>query len=142
MSTRGTSMVMRTVVSLAGLWLLIGACGGSSRPLSPTVATTFVLSPGQIGSTSGASVKFVRVVSDSRCPLNAQCVQAGDVVVTVTLIGPSQAATFDLQLADSAKRTGALGGLVVELQAVTPYPIAGQPTNPADYRATIELRPG
>jgi len=88
----------------------------------------------------GHSITFVRVVSDSRCPIDAQCIQAGDVVASFRVTASRTIADVDLWLRDPARRLATVSGLVLELKAMSPSPIAGRPMDPADYRATIGVR--
>jgi hypothetical protein len=119
---------------------LLSSAGCGGRLASPTVPATFTLEPGQTASVQGVAVTFRQVVSDSRCPINAFCVWAGDatVVFSVRMIG--QETQYELQLADPAKRSAAIRNFVLEFQELQPHPIAGQPTDRASYRATIQIR--
>lgn len=65
--------------------LLIGLTSGLAAPLAPAalikLETPFALKIGASAKLVNWSVTFVRVVSDSRCPPNVDCVWAGDAVV-------------------------------------------------------------
>lgn len=87
------------------------------------------------------TVRFIGVISDSRCPLNALCIQAGDVVVDIELTVAGWAATAQLALGDAARTTAVHRGVHVTLTDVQPYPVAGDgpPVDPAQYRATVDV---
>ena len=130
---------MGTRLFITALALIVAACNG--RLTSPTVPATFTLKPGQTATTQGVAVTFRQVLSDSRCPINALCVWAGEATVEFSVRGRGQAARYELQLGiDPARRTVAHQNIVLEFQALQPHPVGGQPTDPDSYRATIEIR--
>jgi hypothetical protein len=116
---------------------LLASAGGGSRLASPSVPATFTLKPGQTASIQGIDVTFRQVVSDSRCPINALCIWAGDATIAFSVRALGQDARHDLQLAEPAKRTVAVRQFILELQDLQPYPVAGQPPDADSYRATI-----
>src|SRR4029453_4641536 len=70
---------------LLALFLLPAtACSGNS-PSGPTpVDREVVLAPGQTAEfDSGLSVRFVSVIGDSRCPIDAVCITGGDAIVRI-----------------------------------------------------------
>lgn len=120
--------------------LIVFASACQNTPTSPSLPATFTLEPGQSARGSTVLVRFMKVVSDSRCPLNAMCVSAGDAVATFRMTAGGLDGEYELALNDASKRTVTHRGFTLEFQALQPYPVAGQPTNPADYRATVEIR--
>jgi hypothetical protein len=78
----------------------------------------------------GASVAFVAVGADSRCPLDALCVAAGDASITVRTAGGAgeRALHTDPRLAAD---TLTAGGTRLRLFGLVPYPSAPAP-RPAD----------
>ena len=115
------------------------ACLGRS-PAAPTaIDRTVVLAPGQtVHLATDVTVGFVAVLGDSRCPINAICVWAGDATVRVTVSSSRTSGERDLNTATKTPlRFEDLDLSVVELQ---PYPFAGHPTEPGDYRATLHVR--
>ena len=113
------------------------ACG--SNPTIPSLPATVTLAPGESATAESVRVTFVKVQSDSRCPINAICVSAGDAIVQFRITARGNEATPDLSLADPAKRSTTIGGITVEFDALQPHP-AGQPTDPKEYRATVTIR--
>ncbi|WP_419809498.1 hypothetical protein [Sphingomonas sp.] len=69
----------------------------------------------------------VRVVEDSRCPMNARCVWAGRLVVRATIVRGRTRMTRDLTLGEPAAP-----GLV--LDSVSPDRVAGEQPAPRPYR--------
>lgn len=95
------------------------------------------------GNPAPVLVKFTRVVADSRCPRNVQCVWAGEVAVLLTFSG---AATGELTLklpgSEATPATGNAGPYRIEVLDVTPYPVAGRPREePNRVKLAVTLRP-
>ena len=69
---------------------------------------TILLKPGQSASLDvSTSLQYVRLVSDSRCPVDAQCIWAGEVTIELTLESGKEKQTFTLS--DRANTKEALG---------------------------------
>jgi len=95
------------------------------------------------GGPTALFIKFERVVADSRCPSNVQCVWAGEVSVLLRLSGEASGdRTLYLPGGTSGAATTDAGRYRIELKAVTPYPVSGA-TQPEPHRVTlaISLRP-
>ena len=107
---------------------------------SPTAPANIVVVVGHTSKVGGTTITFQRVVSDSRCPLNAMCVWAGDATAEFTVAARGVQSTYQLQLNDPSKRSVTHQGAVIEFQSLDPLPMSGQPTNPSSYRAKIEVR--
>ena len=84
------------------------------------------------------SIRFVGVQSDSRCPGDATCIQAGDAIVRVEAqSSTSGTTTYDLHTAKSEPARH--GDVSIALVELAPYPFASRPTQPGDYRATLRV---
>ncbi|MGH8109608.1 MAG: hypothetical protein ACREO1_12940 [Arenimonas sp.] len=79
-----------------------------AKPTEPKANDTFTLKPGQ-SATVGASTKlhYARMVSDSRCPANVQCIWAGEVTIELMLESGKEKQTFTMK--DDEKSAGVLG---------------------------------
>jgi hypothetical protein len=100
---------------------LVAACASSTSPYNQEVT----LRSGETARFKDFAITFTRVVSDSRCPVTATCIQKGDVAVEIAAIanGQHQAVTLDF---DHSQRVTVLGH-TIELESVaaaTPYAIA------------------
>jgi hypothetical protein len=85
----------------------------------------------------GARLKFDRVQSDSRCPLDAICVTAGNATIAVTLT-PERGGSVSRELHTQPNGSQiSYGSYTIALTELQPYPRASQPTNPADDVATF-----
>jgi hypothetical protein len=89
---------------------------------------------------TGFGVTFVSVPTDTRCPINAQCVEAGNAQVELAIdFGPPGALTPDLLLVLNTTvdpHAMRVGGYLVQLEALDPQPVAGQPRK-QPYRVTL-----
>ena len=135
------SLVFTPLLLLA----LAGGCSGS-QPVSDssssevrTAATgePFALAQGESVQIAGHSLRFVDVVEDSRCPTGVTCIWGGRAKVRLSLSDPdgteaTQVLTlnYDGMTGDESPRW-TVGGVVVELLALNPYPSEGSAQEPA-----------
>jgi hypothetical protein len=123
------------LIMLSVLPVLLAAC-------APNAGAGPVEGPVRLGQTvavGGPKVRPVKLVEDSRCPMNARCVWAGRVVVRAIVITGRGARSMDLtfgkpvQVADGE----------LTLTSVTPDRMAGGPRlRPIDYRFGFEFQGG
>ena len=90
--------VHRLLAALA-LTALLGACVVPTNVgIRAADGATIVLSAGQTANlANGGALRYVRLVNDSRCPPNVQCVWAGNAVIALNWV-PGSGASRDLQL--------------------------------------------
>ncbi|MFS0772805.1 hypothetical protein [Sphingomonas sp. 1P08PE] len=93
---------------------------------------------GQIAYVNGPRVRPDRVVEDSRCPVEANCVWAGRVIVQATVFGGGWVRTIDLEL---GKAVPVADG-TLELVSATPLRRSGEGSRRPAYRFTFEFRGG
>jgi hypothetical protein len=87
----------------------------------------------------GLRLTFDRVRSDSRCPLDALCIQAGEAIVVLTL-SRSAAGQVEQELRTTPAFSEATYlSYVIKLVALAPYPRSTQQIRPADYVATLTV---
>jgi hypothetical protein len=87
----------------------------------------------------GLRLTFERVRADSRCPLDALCIQAGEAIVVFTL-AQSAAAQVEQELRTTPGSSEASYlSYVIKLVALAPYPRSTQPIRPEDYVATLTV---
>ena len=143
---------MRFLTPLAAALVVACSAGAQSEP-EPTIR---VIAPGDIvlqegqsaeielpGAPSVLLVTFTRIVSESRCPSNVQCVWAGEVSTLLTLGGAQTGAlTLNLPGSNTKPATGTAGPYRIELKGVTPYPVSGSPRQePNRVTLGISLQP-
>jgi hypothetical protein len=114
------------------------ACSGNS-PSGPTpVDREVVLATGQTAEfDSGLSVRFVSVIRDSRCPIDAVCIAGGDAIVRIHVAAGTGRGDRDLHTGDLQQIT--FDDVEVGLVELTPYPFSGRETPQRDYRATLRV---
>ena len=71
----------------------------------------------------------MRVVEDSRCPINVRCVWAGRAIVSTRIDGAGWRETTNMELG----RPYITHGIGIQLSSVEPGKTAGQPTPPQAY---------
>ena len=76
------------------------------------------------------------IVEDSRCPMNARCVWAGQVVITARIDGAGWRETTSLKLGEPYQTHG----VTVALTAVRPEKMAGAQVPVPDYLFAFEPR--
>ncbi|MBP8080880.1 MAG: hypothetical protein KAY12_01880 [Arenimonas sp.] len=88
-------------------------------PTTPDPAATgdlLVLGIGESAEIAPATtLRFDRIVSDSRCPADAQCVWAGEVRIALTLSSPKESTSFEL--ADATAKSAAVQSFTIEMTA-------------------------
>jgi hypothetical protein len=131
----------RALVVVVPLLLLLACAGSDVGPTTP-IDTMLTVGHGQtmsVADSGGLAVRFDAVSEDSRCPMNAMCVSAGRAVARVSVIAAAGAQAVDIASDPVAARAATAHGVRVEWQQLLPYPFAGQPTAPADYRLTVRV---
>jgi hypothetical protein len=88
------------------------------------------------------SLKFDRVLEESRCPLKVECIRQGRAIINLSLT--SDAAKADRSLSfgelDATHRdTASFGSLHLRLIDVVPHPVAGVKTPDQDYKIKVSV---
>ena len=127
----------RTFVAIATLAL--AACFNLTGP-DATVGTPFELKLGAIASLpDSVKLRFDNVRSDSRCPIDAICVRAGEAIIAVTLMRGTGNEAKELQTVP-AQSQFSYSKYVVKLTELQPYPRSNRQTKPEDYVATFVVQ--
>ena len=127
-------MHWRTALVLA---FLTAGCFNNPTGPDATVGMPFELKLGAIASLpDSAKLRFDNVRSDSRCPIDAICVRAGEAIIAVTLMRGTGNEARELQTIP-AQSQFSYSKYVVRLTELRPYPRSNQPTKPEDYAATF-----
>ncbi|MES2660139.1 MAG: hypothetical protein V4689_16065 [Verrucomicrobiota bacterium] len=97
-------------------------------------------------------IDFLKVRDDSRCPINAKCVSAGDAEVVLRIkAGNQPAKNYRLHTNDNPRRlvipanvfppdTGGIPkSYVIRIATLNPLPYAGKPTKQSDYRLGLHI---
>lgn len=125
---------------LLGAALGLGCAASPSRPSGVPLGQPFELRPGSSATMAGGpSLTFNRVLSDSRCPMDALCVWAGDAVVAVSLSHRS-GSQADLELhTDPSGAEASDQTYTVRLVGLQPYPRSDRQIRDDDYVATFTV---
>lgn len=134
---------------MASTLVVAAACGNASTGSSPVLPSIeaatnqeFELAVGQkatVGSPA-ATVRFDTVTADSRCPIDAICVWAGDAALRFTIaVGNGASKAVELHSFTEPKRVTE-GGAIIELLRVTPATDSRKPIALKDYRARLIVR--
>jgi len=123
------------------LSLVSTACAAhSGAPGRTPLGQSFELRAGASAAIEGGlQIKFERVPSDSRCPMDALCIRAGEALVALTVSQDGQnAASRELRTDGAASETTYLG-FSIKLIALAPYPRSDRQILPEDYVATLAV---
>jgi hypothetical protein len=122
------------------LMAAFAAAGCYNSPTGPDAAVgrPFDLKAGAVSTLpDGARLRFERVQSDSRCPMDVKCVWAGDAIITVTL-NPPKGSTESREM--HTQTTGSqisYANYTITLTALAPYPRSNQDIPAAGYIGTF-----
>lgn len=133
------------VLGFVGGWS-VAACTSSltaSSPLTVHVGQEFALAPGKSAVAEGTDLRvtFETVVSDSRCPADAVCIQAGEAVVALRIVEGPATSRHELSTGREEAREALTDAHRVRLERVEPYPYSGRRIEAADYRAILRITP-
>ena len=128
---------------LAG-WLVSGSTCGKAD-VKAKLDEPVVLRKGQWAAFAPRplEISFLRVVQDSRCPTNVQCIRAGE--ATLQFAGKSSEGGFGTFLAElpaGASPTDSIpwttwGSYRIRVTRLEPYPVAGVEADSSAYVATF-----
>jgi hypothetical protein len=134
---------MRAARPLIGCLLaLLALSVGCVSPVEPTGPVTTELGVGTSLTHGPLTVTFVEVTTDSRCPLNALCIHAGDATVVIAARVGGDTSRYTLQINDPARRSVVHAGYVITATELAPYPYTVNPIDPASYRLTVKIDKG
>lgn len=103
---------------------------------NPGALSTVVAKIDQGASALGVKIIPLELIEDSRCPINAVCIQAGTVRVKVLIMSGMGDSNMTVRLGVPITTEGE----EVTLTEVQPAPIAGQTASPHQYSFTFTIR--
>lgn len=146
MLTRGLYMapwypIILTFVTLLSLLLIVG-CSSQAREIDADVGGEFSITVGQSASIAGEElkIKFIEVVTDSRCPTGATCIWQGEVTCLVEITyfeSVHRKALTQPGLTDEPSRADFKDYRMTFI--VEPYPVVGREIENADYRLKLTV---
>lgn len=120
---------------------VVTGCGRTlTQPSQLPLGQSFELRAGRSATLQGGlTITFDRVISDSRCPMDALCVWAGDAVVAVSLSqAPEPVAQRELHV-DPRQSTASYRDYSIKLVALAPYPRSDRQIEADQYVATLTV---
>ena len=128
-------------LSILTAFLGASACSDSDGPTQPRgpFSQRVTLRAGQLLriESAGIEVAFERITIDSRCPITAICIQAGEAKGTFGIRrGRVSSGLFPFELSTLHPNRAEVEGYRVTLESIAP-PSTGQPIPPADYVAEL-----
>jgi len=130
--------------AVAGIVLGAALSTGCSvtGPSEIELGTEFLLAPNQSVRISGTdlTIGFRRVVGDSRCPLDAQCVVEGSAGVELDVFGAAQAGPIVLESGTGLDRWSD-GTYLIQLLGLQPAATADRQIPQEEYRVRLIVLP-
>ena len=116
--------------------LLIGCSKNTPTSTRVEPAVPFQLALGQSAAVakSNSRIEFSRVIEDSRCPRNVQCVWAGDAKVEVQVMSGTNPTAAELISLTPPRNQVRVGNLTVKFLKLVPHP-AGEKQSDRRYVA-------
>jgi hypothetical protein len=101
----------------------------------------FDLKPGQTARVDGTAitVSFVGVPEDSRCPVDVQCVWAGNGAVSLVVTDETGARSTVILNTTLSPRSARVSGYEINFAGLKPEPKQGSPIPLANYVATLRV---
>ena len=128
------AVLLAALVSIAAVTLPACSGAGATRTAAPIGQPIRMTQGQQVALPDGATLRYVQVAADSRCPPGVQCIRAGDAYVvfefadageaprriTVNTDPPARAMVGKWQLRLLALAFGKAPGVTVQLDPATP----------------------
>jgi hypothetical protein len=92
----------------------------------------------KVDKASGLRIKFVSLVEDSRCPVDVDCIQAGNARIKVRVTGQRLSKDFEFNTTMGPKGD-MLDGWAIYLEELTPVPRSNKKTNEKLYTAKFKV---
>jgi hypothetical protein len=80
-------------------------------------------------------VTATKVLEDSRCPSDVQCIQAGTVRLSLNIETTLGTSTVEMRPGETVK----LDGFSLSFDSVSPYPVSTSKISPADYKFILGI---
>ena len=120
------------------LILVTGGCSSPTQPDRVPKGQPFDLHIGETAlTTDDVQIRFDTVRSDSRCPMDAICVRAGEAVIALTLSRVGEVPVGRELDTTPARSSTTFLNYTITLSQLQPYPRSDRPIRPEDYVATF-----
>jgi hypothetical protein len=115
------------------------ALGCAGNPLQPGETATVTLGVGQPVSAGTLALTLVSVTNDSRCPINALCVVAGDATLTIDFRDGRNVERRELLVNDPVRKRTTFAGSTIEVVSLIPPRFSPGTIAQSEYRATVNV---
>ena len=146
-------MLRRIFVLLTCCCVSLSACKtkpqsqtGQGQPGPLALGQAFQLKTGQTAKFAGdeanaaLSVTFSSLLSESRCPADVQCAEAGEAVISVEVQAGSEPARNVSLSTMPMRSTAIVGSYNIQLEKLEPYPQSRNKAIPdQEYQATLQV---
>lgn len=123
---------------LVGLILLVAGCTSPTQPDRVPKDQPFDLRIGESAlTTDDVRIRFDAVRSDSRCPMDALCVRAGEAVIALTVSRDGEIPVGRELDTTPARSSTTFANFTITLSSLQPYPRSDRQIRPEDYVATF-----
>lgn len=113
-----------------------GTAQTSQQVAQREIGRAFEMKIGETIAVGELRLTFQRVANDSRCPIDAVCVWAGDAEIALRIEQGSQAAVAALHTHLEPKRT-VWNAYTIQFVSLAPSLSASSPVDPSQYRAQL-----
>lgn len=123
--------------------LLAASCHQDSvRVLDIPLSQEFTLKLGERASIDNANlvIRFIDVIEDSRCPINARCIWEGNGKISLEMQKPDAEKVTVRVNTSLQPQTAVYDAYEILFKQLRPEPVAGSEIKPEDYRATLLVR--
>ncbi len=132
--------MLKQLCVLLSLVLLMPVLAGCSRALNASLDSEFTLSIGQSAyiASEGMEIKFIDVITDSRCPTGVECIQAGVVTCETEITKDDVKTQLILSEAGTTINNTTFQNYTFTFR-VSPYPETGKKIAKSDYRLYLTV---
>jgi hypothetical protein len=131
---------MRKTITIIGVILALGISGfyiigRQTAGTDTTDVARIAVSLNTPLVSNNVMISVAKVIEDSRCPSDVQCIQAGTVRLLLNTDTAAGTSTIEMVLGE----TRTAGDFTFSLDDVKPYPVSTKKISPADYKFTFGL---
>ena len=139
---RSASPLIRIAAIAATTVVISVGCATVDTAVVAEPGATFSLPVGRTATVSGngARITFNRVTNDSRCPIDAVCIWAGDAPIELTVVSEGSTQTRTLSTI-APNNEVVVGNLRIWFVGLTPAPKQSEPPATRAYVAQLVVTP-
>jgi hypothetical protein len=132
---------MRTLFFVIAGVLVVGLYGCAPATIKEfSLDEPFTLFVRQKAQVAELQIQFLGVSQDSRCPVDVECVWAGNAQITLRVSLKDSTEETVITINSYTEPTAAVyEGFRIEFVDLRPVPRSDRPINPAEYRVTLKV---